>query len=110
MPLEREEGGEAFVSEMHPYPRWQRDAMHHVKSLRTVLDDRETYGPHLARVPGLERRLRDRAATVEGAIRNDAPERKEVEGAHEIQMEREREVARSRDRGRYMGTEIDYGR
>ena len=107
---EREEGGEAFVSEMHPYPRWQRDAMHHVKSLRTVLDDRETYGPHFARVPGLERRLRDRAATVEMAIRNDAPERKEVEAAHEIQMEREREAARSRDRGRYMGAEIDFGR
>ena len=107
---EREEGGEAFVSEMHPYPRWQRDAMHHVKSLRTVLDDRETYGPHLVRVPGLEKRLRDRAATIEGAIRNDAPERKAVEAAHEVQMEREREAARSRDRGRYMGAEIDFGR
>ena len=107
---EREEGGEAFVSEMHPYPRWQRDAMHHVKSLRTVLDDRETYGPHLARVPGLERRLRDRAATIEGAIKSDAPERKAVEAAHEVQMEREREAARSRDRGRYMGAEIDFGR
>ena len=107
---EREEGGEAFVSKMHPYPRWQRDAMHHVKELRTVLDDRERYDRHLDRVPGLEKRLRDSIAAVEGAIRNDAPERKAVEAAHEVQMEREREATRSRDRGRYMGAEIDYGR
>ena len=107
---ERAEGGEAFVSEMHPYPRWQRDAMHHVKELQTVLGDRERYDRHLARVPGLEKRLRDRIATVEGAIRNDAPERKTVEAAHEMRMEREREAARSRDRGRYMGAEIDFGR
>ena len=108
---ERDEGGAKFVSEMHPYPQWQRNAMHHVKELRAVLDDkRERYDRHLARTPGLERRLRDRIAAVEGAIRNDAPERKAVEAAHEVQMEREREAARSRDRGRYMGAEIDYGR
>ena len=107
---EQAEGGEALVSEMHPYRRWRREAARHVKELRTVLDDRERYDRHLARVPGLEKRLRDRIAAVEGAIRNGAPERKTVEVAHEVQMEREREAARSRDRSRYMSAEIDYGR
>ena len=98
------------VDERRMCDEMQAQAARHVKELRTVLDDRERYDRHLARVPGLEKRLRDRIAAVEGAIRNGAPERKTVEVAHEVQMEREREAARSRDRSRYMGAEIDYGR
>ena len=107
---EREEGGAEFVSKMHPYPRWRREAMRNVKELRTVLGDRERYDRHLARVPGLEKRLRDRVAAVEETIRRDAPQRKAVEAAHAERMEREREADRSRGRTRYMGAEIDFGR
>ena len=107
---EREEGGERFVSKMHPYPRWKREAARSVASLRDVLGDRERYDRHLARVPGLERRLREMAASVSDTIRRDAPVRKEVETAYKKEMERERELERIRSRSRYMGAEIDIGR
>ena len=106
---ERNEGGEAFVLEMHPYPRWKREAARTVGELRDVLSDRERYDRHLAQVPGLERRLRETAAAVSDTIRRDAPVRKKVEAAHERQMERERELERSRSPSRYMGAEIDIG-
>ena len=107
---EREDGGERFVSEVHPYAWWQSEAERHVKEAGWMLDDPETYDRHFERMPGLEKRLREAVATVEEAIRRDAPERKAVEAAHAERMEREREATRSRDRGRYMGAEIDYGR
>ena len=84
---------------------------------REVLGDPETYGLHVARVPGLEKRLREPAAAVTETVRRDAPLRKEVEAARRMQMEREREtrqreldLERSRRPSRYMGAEIDYGR
>ena len=114
---EREEGGERFVSEMHPYADWQREATRHVGFFRHVLGDRDRYGLHLDRVPGLERRLREMAATITETVKRDAPVRKEVEAAYKVQMEREREIRqrereleRSRSPSRYMGAEIDYGR
>ncbi|MXX90316.1 MAG: relaxase domain-containing protein [Boseongicola sp. SB0677_bin_26] len=114
---EREEGGGRFAAEMHPYARWERDAERHVGELRRVLADGESYGPHLARVPGLEKRLRDMAATVTDAIRRDAPVRKEVEAAHKARMEREMEILqreqeleRIRSPSRSMSAEIDIGR
>ena len=107
---ERDEGGRAFVAEMHPYPRWKREAERSVGELRDVLSDRERFDRHLARVPGLERRLRETAAAVSDTIRRDAPVRKEVEAAYEREMERERELERIRNPSRYMGAEIDFGR
>ena len=107
---EREEGGERFVSEMHPYPRWKREAERTVGELRDVLGDRKRYDRHLARVPGLERRLHEMAASVSDTVRRDAPVRKEVETAYRKEMERERELERIRSRSRYMGAEIDIGR
>ena len=77
---------------------------------REVLSDPETYGPHVARVPGLEKRPRETAAAVTETVRRDAPFRKEVEAAHRTQMERELELERSRRPSRYMGAEIDYRR
>ncbi len=113
---EREEGGERFVSEMHPYARWQDDATQHVGRLNRVIDDRERYGPHLDRVPGMERRMRETAARITETVRRDAPVRKEVEAAYTVQMEREREILqreqeleRSQSPSRYMGAEIDIG-
>ena len=107
---ERDEGGRAFVAEMHPYPRWKREAERSVGELRDILSDRERFDRHLARVPGLERRLRETAAAVSDTIRRDAPVRKEVEAAYEREMERERELERIRNPSRYMGAEIDFGR
>ena len=112
---EREDGGARFVSEMHPYARWKREATRHVKEAGRVLNDPETYDQHFERMSGLEKRLREAVATVEEAIRRDAPERKAVVAAHESRTERERELERarapSRSRGRthYMGAEIDIG-
>ena len=107
---EREEGGERFVSEMHPYAGWKREATRHVGYFRHVLGDRDRYGPHLDRVPGLERRMREMAATITETVRRDAPVRKEVEAAYKVRMERERairqrerELERSRSPSRYMG-------
>ncbi len=84
---------------------------------REVLGDPETYGLHVARVPELEKRLRETAAAVTETVSRDAPVRKEVEAAHRTQMEREREIRereleleRSRRPSRCMGAEIDYGR
>lgn len=57
---------------------------------REVVGDPETCGPHVARVPGLEKRLRETAAAVTETVRRDAPVRKEVEAAHRTQMVRER--------------------
>ncbi|MDE0696839.1 MAG: hypothetical protein OXH76_13520, partial [Boseongicola sp.] len=115
--VEREDGGERFVSEMHPYARWQREATQHVGDLRRVLDDRERYGAHLDRVPGMERRMRETAATITETVTRDAPVRKEVKAAYKEMMEREREIRqrereleKSRSPSRYMGAEIDYGR
>ena len=107
---EREQGGSAFVSKMHPYPQWKRQAMHHVEHARHVLDRPETYDRHLSRAPGLKTRLREMAASVSDTVKRDAPLRKEVEAAHERKMERERELERSRNPSRYMGAEIDFGR
>ena len=114
---EREDGGEPFVSEMHPYARWQDDATQHVGRLNRVLADRESYGPHLDRVPGLERRMREAAATITDTVTRDAPVRKEVEAAYKVQMEREkearqreRELEKSRSPSRGMSAEIDIGR
>ena len=113
---QREQGGERFVSEMHPYARWRHEATRWVKDARKVLGDPETYGPHVARVPGLEKRLRETAAAVTETVRRDAPVRREVEAAHRMQVEREREIRqreleleRSRRPSRYMGAEIDIG-
>ncbi len=114
---EREEGGERFVSAMHPYAGWKREAMDRVRYFRHVLGDRDRYGPHLDRVPGLEKRLREAAATISETVARDAPVRKEVEAAYKVQLEREREIRerereleRARNPSRYMGAEIDYGR
>ena len=113
---QREAGGERFVSEMHPYARWRHEATRWVKEAREALGDPETYGPHLARVPGLEKRLRETATAVSETVRCDAPVRKEVEAAYKVQMEREREMRqreleqeRTRAPSRYMGAEIDIG-
>ncbi len=101
---------------MHPYPRWKRDAARSVGEFRDILSDRERYDRHLARVPGLERRLRETAAAVSDAIRRDAPDRKKVEAAYKVRMERERairqreqELERIHGPSRYMGAEIDIG-
>ena len=114
---ERERGGERFVTEMHPYARWRHEATRWARDARKVLGDPETYGPHIARVPGLEKRLRETAAAVTETVRRDAPVRKEVEAAHKRRMELEREtrqreleLERSRRPSRYMGAEIDIGR
>jgi len=114
---QREAGGERFMAEMHPYSRWHREATQHVGELRRVLADRERYGPHLDRVPGMERRMRETAATITETVKRDAPVRKEVEAAYKVQMEREREIRqreleleRTRTPSRYMGAEIDFGR
>ena len=95
---------------MHPYPRWKREAERSVGELRDILSDRERYDRHLARVPGLERRLRRMAAAVSETVRRDAPVRKEVEAAYKREMERERELERIRGKSRYMGAEIYIGR
>ncbi|MYA87070.1 MAG: hypothetical protein F4X97_01200 [Boseongicola sp. SB0662_bin_57] len=107
---DRDEGGSAFVAEMHPYRRRKREAARSVGELRAILSDRERYDRHLARVPGLERRLRETAAAVSDTIRRDAPVRKEVEAAHKERTERELELERSRSPSRCMGAEIDFGR
>lgn len=114
---QREQGGERFVSEMQPYARWRHEAERWVEDTRHVLDRPETYGPHIARVPGLEKRLRETAAAVSETVRRDAPVRNEVEAAHHKQMEierekwqREQELEKSRKPSRYMGAEIDMGR
>ena len=114
---EREEGGERFVSEMHPYVGWKREATRNVGFFRHVVGDRDRYGPHLDRVPGMERRMREAAATITETVTRDAPVRKEVETAYKERMEREREIRqrereleKSRSPSRYMGAEIDYGR
>ena len=110
---EREDGGERFVSEVHPYAWWKREAERHVKDAGRMLGDPETYDRHLSRMLGLEERLREAVATVEEAIRRDAPERKAVVAAHERQAERDRErkreLSRSRDRSasRSMGIEME---
>ncbi|MDE0520609.1 MAG: relaxase domain-containing protein [Boseongicola sp.] len=113
----RKAGGEKFVSEIQPYARWRHEVERRVEDTREVLADPETYGPHIARVPGLEKRLREVSAAVSETVARDAPVRKEVEAAHAIQMEREREIRqrerdleRSRSPSRSMGAEIDYGR
>ena len=46
--------------------------------------------------PGLERRMREAAATITDTVTRDAPVRKEVEAAYKVQMEREKE-ARQRE-------------
>ena len=114
---EREDGGEPFVSEMHPYARWQDHATQHVGRLNRILDDRESYGPHLDRVPGMERRMREAAATITETVTRDAPVRKEVEAAYKVQMEREKEarqreleLERRQGPSHSMSAEIDYGR
>ena len=114
---ERENGGDRFVSEMHPYARWQREAERSVEDARDVLGNRERYGPHLDRVPGMERRMRGAAARITETVTRDAPVRKEVEAAYKERMQRdreirqrERELEKSRSPSRYMGAEIDYGR
>ena len=114
---QREQGGEKFVSEIHPYARWRHEAERWVEEAREVLADPETYGPHIARVPGLEKRLRETAAAVSETVTRDAPVRKEVEAAHKVQMEREREILqreqeleRSQSPSHSMSAEIDIGR
>ena len=47
---QREEGGERFVAEMHPYHRWKRETKRSLEDVRRVLYNSERYGPHLARV------------------------------------------------------------
>ena len=114
---QREHGGERFVSEIHPYARWRHEAERWVEEAREVLADPETYGPHIARVPGLEKRLRETAAAVSETVTRDAPVRKEVEAAYKVQMEREREIRereleleKRRCPSRSMSAEIDIGR
>ena len=113
---QRERGGEKFVSEIQPYAWWRHEVERRVEDAREVLADPETYGPHIARVPGLEKRLREVSAAVSETVARDEPVRKEVEAAHAIQMEREREIRqrereleKSRSPSRYMGAEIDIG-
>ncbi|MCY4192222.1 MAG: AAA family ATPase, partial [Rhodospirillaceae bacterium] len=107
---EREHGGDRFVAEMHPYYRWHRDAVKELESAGHILRDTERYGPHLARVPRLERRLRETAAALSERIRQDAPVRKEVEAAYETRMAQERAVReRSRARGRGRGPSRSLG-
>ncbi|MYK31347.1 MAG: hypothetical protein F4051_06365 [Boseongicola sp. SB0670_bin_30] len=113
---QREAGGGRFVSEMHPYARWRHEAERRAKEAWEVLAAPETYGPHIARVPGLEKRLRETAAAVTETVTRDAPVRKEVEAAYNVRMERERaarrreqELENSRSPARHMGAEIDYG-
>ena len=114
---EREAGGERFVSEMHPYAGWQREAERSVGALDRVLDDRERYGPHLDRVPGMEKRMRETAARVTETLRRDAPVRKEVEATYKEKMEREMEILqreleleKSQSPSPSMSAEIDIGR
>ena len=114
---QREHGGERFVSEIHPYARWRHEAERWVEEAREVLADPETYGPHIARVPGLEKRLRETAAAVSETVARDAPVRKEVEAAYKVQMEREREIRareleleKRRCPSRSMSAAIDIGR
>ena len=114
---EREAGGERFVSEMHPYAGWQREAERNVGALDRVLDDRERYGLHLDRVPGMEKRMRETAARVTETLRRDAPVRKEVEATYKEKMEREMEILqreleleRSQSPSPSMSAEIDIGR
>ncbi|WP_049641144.1 MobF family relaxase [Candidatus Rhodobacter oscarellae] len=108
-----EDGGERFVAEMHPYHRWERETKSSLENVRRVLSNKERYGPHLARVPGLEERLRETAASVSEKIKHDAPVRKEVEAAHAVRVEREiatrareRALTRSRGPSRSMGLEM----
>ncbi|WP_419740829.1 MobF family relaxase [Ruegeria sp.] len=111
---QRQEGGERFVSEMHPYHWWQRDTQKNLESVRRMLNDRERYGPHLDRVPGLEERLRQTAASVSEIIKRDAPVRTQVEAEHARTVERdiarrarERSLRRGRGPSRSMG--LDFG-
>ena len=74
---QREQGGEEFVSEIHPYARWRHEAERWVEEAREVLADPVTYSPHIARVPGLEKRLRETAAA---ALGDGHPRRARPEG------------------------------
>ena len=111
---EREDGGERFVAQMHPYYRWNRETKRSLEDVRRILGNSERYSPHLARIPGLEERLRETAASVSERIRQDAPVRKEVEAAHAVRVEREiamraRERALSRSRGPSLSMSMDIG-
>ena len=114
---EREDGGDRFVSQMHPCAGWKRGAERSVRALDSVLDDRESYGPRLDRVPGMEKRMRETATAITETVRRDAPVRKEVEAAHKARTEREmeilqheRELERILNSSRSMSAEIDIGR
>ena len=111
---EREDGGEQFVAQTHPYYRWERETTRSLEGFRRILHNSERYSPHLARIPGLEERLRETAASVSERIRQDAPARKEVEAAHAVRVERQiamraRERALSRSRGPSLSMSMDIG-
>ncbi len=111
---QREAGGDRFVSEIQPYAWWRHEAERRVEDAREILADPGTYGPHVDRVPGLEKRPRETAAAVSETVVRDAPWRREVEAARMERgseaRQREREQERSRGPSRSMGAEIDYGR
>ncbi len=94
---QREDGGDAFVGQMHPYHRWKRDTQSNLETVRYVLNDRDTYGPHLDRVPGLEDRLRATAASVSEIIKRDAPVRTKVEAEH-VENVRQQSARRAQER------------
>ena len=86
------------------YGKWREDALHALDGCRRILDDPETYGPHLARRPGAEDDLKQMAGRVELALAHDNAEIERLRLEKEAQLKQEREAqekarAKTRDMG-----------
>ena len=82
------------------YDDWRDDARRTVDGCRRILDDRETFGRHLARRPGAEDDLKRLSSRIETGLKADSAEIERVRLEREAQEKaRERQKAKTRDMG-----------
>ena len=80
------------------YGKWREEALHALDGCRRILDDPETYGPHLARRPGAEDDLKRLSARIETTLASDNAE---IE-----RRQQELEASKAKERDIDMGLEL----
>ena len=88
----------AHVTQDSGYGKWREEALHAFDGCRRVLDDSETYGPHLARRPGAEDDLKRLFARIETTLASDNAE---IE-----RRQQELEASKAKERDIDMGLEL----
>ena len=88
----------AHVTQDSGYGKWREDALRALDGSRRILDDPETYGPHLARRPDAEDALKRLSARIESTLASDNAE---IE-----RRQKELEASKARERDIDMGLEL----